>query len=104
LEYILGADSGGINFGEGNHLLRKATHVTEFAILAVLFTLRMRQKRRFWLFGGFAAIAAAADETIQIFSHRGSQVKDVGIDCIGVVLGTLIVYIIISRKKRKERS
>ena len=36
-------------------------------------------------------ITGAADETIQIFSHRGSMVRDVFIDAAGVLLGLGIV-------------
>jgi len=56
------------------------------------------------LFAGLAV--AIVDETIQIFSARGSQVSDVLLDFSGVVAGvviTLFFYAVIvrSRKKRK---
>jgi VanZ family protein len=104
LEHIFKFDSGDLKFDEGNHILRKAAHMTEFMLLAAAAVLRLRHKRLYWLYGGFAALAAAADETIQIFSHRGSQAKDVGIDCIGVVLGTVIIFLILHNHKKKERS
>jgi VanZ family protein len=104
LAHIFRFDSENLGFDEGNHILRKAAHMTEFMLLAAAAVLRMRHKRLYWLYGGLAAPAAATDETIQIFSHRGSQVKDVGIDCIGVVLGILIVLLILHSKKQKERT
>lgn len=34
---------------------------------------------------------AAIDETIQIFSHRGSQLQDVWLDFSGFIVGTLLL-------------
>ena len=101
LQHVFGADSGSLHFNEGNHILRKAAHMTEFAILAVLIVLRMRYKKHFWLYGAIAIPAAALDETIQIFSHRGSQLKDVCIDTAGVIIGTLIIYLILRKSRAK---
>jgi VanZ family protein len=102
LEHVFGLSGGAPYFDTGNHLLRKAAHITEFALLAAALVFRMRNKRFFWLFGALAAAAAAVDETIQLFSHRGSQLKDVGIDCIGVFMGAAAAFIII-RKKQERR-
>jgi VanZ family protein len=101
LQNIFRMDSGGLYFDEGNHLLRKAAHMTEIAILAMLIALRMKGKKRFWLYGGLAVPAAAIDETIQLFSHRGSQFKDVCIDTAGVLIGIIIIYLIIGRSRAR---
>ena len=86
-------------FGPGtitHHILRKAAHFTEFALLGaelrLLFLLlgqRGPQGLANTLFGGLAA--AVADETIQIFSDRGSQVSDVVLDFSGALFGALAV-------------
>ncbi len=102
LEHVLGLDSGGADFDEGNHMLRKAAHMTEFMLLAALIALRQRRRRRCWLYGLIAVPAAAADETIQRFSNRGSRLSDVGIDCLGVLLGLLLVFLILRNKNKKE--
>ncbi len=104
LEHVFGVGSGAPGFDAGNHLLRKAAHVTEFALLAAALVFRMRGKRFYWLYGALGAAAAAADETIQLFSHRGSQLRDVGIDCIGVFLGAAAAFMIIKKKKGNGRS
>ena len=55
--------------------------------------LLLRKKSLHWLghlvCGGF--FVAAIDETIQIFSHRGSQLQDVWLDFSGFVVGTLLL-------------
>lgn len=72
-----------------SYYIRKAAHVTEFALLAaVLWGLfALRGERRFLYSISSAVLCAAADETIQIFSRRGSQVSDVLIDSVGALLG-----------------
>lgn len=39
-----------------------------------------------------ALFVALTDETIQIFSNRGSQVQDVWLDFFGACVGSLVVY------------
>ena len=56
------------------------------------------------LFAGLSA--AVMDETIQIFSARGSQVVDVLLDFGGVITGaavTLLIISIISRCRKAEQ-
>ena len=84
--------------------IRKAAHVTEFAALSALLWSICEKKARhrgLWAFST-AVLCAAADETIQIFSHRGSQVRDVFIDAAGALLG-LGIAVLISRTKRNDR-
>ena len=71
------------------HILRKLAHFTEFLSLGGLSTgllLLLGQRKPHPLLhllcGGF--FVAAIDETIQIFSHRGSQLQDVWLDFAGV--------------------
>ena len=74
-------------------LIRKAAHITEFAVLSALIWLRLETsgKRRFAAAAGLSVFAGAVDETLQIFSHRGSQAMDVLIDSAGVLLGLILV-------------
>lgn len=78
------------------HLIRKLAHFSEFACLGALGCgelLLLRKKSLHWLghlvCGGF--FVAAIDETIQIFSHRGSQLQDVWLDFSGFIVGTLLL-------------
>lgn len=79
----------------GRGLLRKIAHFTEFAALGALLS---------WLFGmlqkgkGYpfvcGAAAACMDETIQMFvPDRGPAVRDVLIDCSGVVTGMILLFL-----------
>ena len=51
-----------------------------------------------------AGVAVAAlDETIQLFiPGRGPQIRDVGIDSLGVLLGIALVWLISKLKKRND--
>lgn len=78
------------------HILRKLAHFTEFLSLGGLSTgllLLLGQRKLHPLLhllcGGF--FVAAMDETIQIFSHRGSQLQDVWLDFAGFTAGFLLL-------------
>lgn len=91
-----------------SHGLRKAAHVAEYAALAVLLLLRLdgAVKRPYPLALSLGGAVGAIDETLQIFSHRGSQVRDVFIDLGGAVLGLLLVFLFYrvknARRQRKN--
>ena len=77
---------------EAQHIVRKAAHVVEFALLGMEMVLLLFVARKMsWgnlttvLFIGL--ISAVTDETIQVFSQRGSQVLDVWIDFAGLMMG-----------------
>lgn len=82
-------------FGEGNvseHFIRKLAHFTEFAVLgAELFGLF----RRYPLSVTHGLFAAIIDESLQMFSDRSAEVKDVLLDFTGVLFGALVVLLII---------
>ena len=82
--------------------LRKAAHVTEYAVLAILVWMRLESPGRKRLLTAFALCAAAAalDETIQIFSHRGALFTDVLIDSAGAALGLALAAVFLKDKKR----
>lgn len=77
---------------EAQHIVRKAAHVAEFALLGLemalllLFTGKMCKRNIITiLFIGLAS--AVTDETIQVFTQRGSQVIDIWIDFSGLISG-----------------
>ena len=78
-----------------NRIVRKLAHLTEFTILGgVLYTIL----RRYITYGtviktiGLGMFIASLDEFIQRFSPgRSSQISDVLIDTVGVIIGILIV-------------
>ena len=92
-----------------DHIIRKTAHFCEFALLGAELRLlflflgqRVLQGSANSLFAGLAV--AVADETIQIFSRRGSQVADVVLDFAGVLFGALaIVLIAYLCRRRRER-
>lgn len=83
-----------------DHVLRKAAHVAEFFALSLAVTLLWRGKA---LRAGAVCFAAAfLDETIQLFSDRGAQVRDVWIDLIGVALGAALGWALARRMQKKQ--
>ena len=78
--------------------IRKLAHFTEFFLLGlwcVLFTLLLKKKRAAAVsLIPFGMIAALLDETVQIFSERGSSVKDIWIDIFGYASAVFLVLVI----------
>ena len=77
--------------------LRKLAHFTEFFFLGLwtsLYVVFYYRKQ-----GGFISLlpfgmgVALLDETVQIFSKRGSSVKDVWIDTLGYTTALLLVIL-----------
>ena len=94
-----------------NLVVRKAGHLVEFCILAVLvLNLGLSLKRIFdiRLFGYclfYVLLIAVFDEFIQIFSGRGSEVSDVLIDFCGAIIGFSITYAVhfIGQKSKAKK-
>ncbi len=84
-----------------NTVVRKWAHVTEFTVLSLLLSFWWDGRPLPVLMTGL--IAAFLDETIQIFSGRGSQIQDVWIDLIGVALGTAIGCLTLRLRRRAAR-
>lgn len=87
------------------YLLRKAAHVIEFFVLALLVSLLLmdyRSKRDQILITFLWGVAYAAfDEFHQLFiAGRTANPKDIAIDSIGVVLGILLFQYMINKVKR----
>lgn len=78
-----------------NRIVRKLAHLTEFTILGgLLYTIL----RRYITYGtviktiGLGMLIASFDEFIQLFSPgRSSQISDVLIDTVGIIIGILLV-------------
>lgn len=92
-----------------NHLVRKAAHVIEYAVLGLLgrFTF---EGQRGWERSGYALVAcllvALCDETIQLFVEgRAGMVADIWLDMAGVCCGVLAgaVVQILFRRLRKNK-
>ena len=81
-----------------NRIVRKLAHLTEFTILGgVLYTIL----RRYITYGtviktiGLGMLIASLDEFIQRFSPgRSSQISDILIDTVGVVIGILVAKLV----------
>ena len=82
-----------------DHVLRKAAHIAEFFLLSLFAALFLRRKAPLALPLCFAA--AFLDESIQLLSDRGAQVRDVWIDLIGVAAGTALGWAIAARRKNE---
>ena len=98
----------GIGIPVTEHFVRKSAHFCEFGLLGcelmLLFWLRSGVRFQNLCNAAFAALlSAVTDETIQIFSGRGSQVQDVVLDFSGALTGILLVSFIIQLiEKRKS--
>lgn len=83
-----------------HYYIRKTAHVTEYFLLAafVALPLYVYRVRGIWLSitaGIFCVAFACLDEYHQSFvSGRAGQLKDVGIDSIGIFLGILVAQIV----------
>ena len=89
-------------------LLRKAAHFSEYGLLGVEFSLLLglqHDKNGKNLQYGRNLLCAVTDETIQIFSGRGSLVSDVWIDTAGFSTGfflTVLLFLFINHCKKSR--
>ena len=85
-----------------DHIIRKAAHFTEYAILGVLLFGAVKGSKRSSAFPPLVGILTAmADETIQIYSEgRSGQVTDVWLDFAGFLLLWGLLTLIAKAKNR----
>ena len=98
----------------GHTILRKMAHMSEFALLGVLWETALvtgTKGRKSWHCVQSACtlclLTAMVDETIQVFvPGRGSQVTDVWIDFAGACLGVAIAAVLgwFLRRRRSSRA
>ncbi|MBR5301381.1 MAG: VanZ family protein [Clostridia bacterium] len=105
ISLLFGRKAAGISADELHLLIRKAAHMTEYAILFLLFqrALRMEGAKRPGLYAlAMCAAYAGTDEFHQKFvDGRGPSVIDVGIDTLGAAIawGMTRMISIIKRKR-----
>lgn len=93
-------------------LVRKAAHISEFAVLALVssfaFVYSFGSVKKVWFGALFSLIYSVSDEIHQIFvPGRAGQVRDVFIDSLGIVVGVLVylaLYWLIQRIGRKRKN
>lgn len=97
---LLDLDGDGV-MERSSHIVRKLAHVTEFACLGTILWLflRGRENRGVKAFA-LGVLTAAMDETLQIVSHRGNQLRDVAIDSFGVALGLCFAALLSSQNNK----
>ncbi len=99
-----------VNGSLGGIPVRKIAHFVEFTALGVVTSLLLRAfvsewKLRISIEAFIGVMIPIVDETIQIFSKRGSSLKDVWIDLAGYVFGCALVYLFVFVvKKVKNKS
>lgn len=96
-----------------NFIVRKAAHMAEYALLAILlsihfYTINVRKLKYFMYNIGICVLYAMSDEFHQLFVEgRSGQLSDVFIDTIGIIIGTLIFYygsrLVMKRMNTAER-
>lgn len=89
----------GWTYTELSTYVRKFAHVIEYAAvgfqLMCIFLLKGRRKLVWYINCAFIImLIALIDETIQIFSNRGSEIGDIWIDLAGSALGIGVAFII----------
>lgn len=101
----------GWTYDELSTYVRKFAHVIEYAAvsfqLMCIFLLKGRRKLVWYINCAFIImLIALIDETIQIFSNRGSEIGDIWIDLAGSALGIGVAFIIgtIVMKKQARKA
>jgi VanZ family protein len=96
-------------------VVRKCAHMTEYAMLGLLFWRALRKPVRrdprpwSWAQAGgsalFVALYAATDEVHQLFvPSRGASVWDVMLDTTGAILGLLLLWMLDGWRRRSLKA
>ena len=99
----------GIGIPVTHYFVRKAAHFCEFGLLGcelmLLFGLGSGVRLQSLSNAAFAALlTAVTDETIQIFSGRGSQVQDVVLDFSGALTGILFMSLVLKLIQKRKKA
>lgn len=94
-EILFDTQAGVGEIPEGNGLLRKLAHFTEFTALGMCFCWLFGMLGKTWKPAFLSGMTAACmDETIQAFvPERAPRILDVGIDSLGVLTGIILVLL-----------
>jgi len=94
------ADSTRALFGPLNVVIRKATHLTVFGLLAGLARWALIGWRWEWIGAwSFATLWGAVDEWHQLYvPNRGASISDVVLNSVGAFFALLILYVWVHRK------
>ena len=79
------------------HRIRKFTHCAEFCVLELLicYLYSAKNNKQKLLNTFYISLSVAIlDETIQIFSHRQSNISDIWRDMFGVLIGCLLYLLL----------
>lgn len=86
--------------------IRKAAHMTEYAILGILWLLLLKTwglkiRRAFFFSVMISILYAATDEAHQLLvAGRAGQIRDVAIDSVGVLIGTGILMLMLRLRNK----
>ena len=90
----------GLEWDTLHHLVRKAAHMIEFALLGALWSGGLRRYRFFPPFT-LCFLTALIDETIQLgYPGRSGQITDLWVDLSGVVLGFVVSTLLVQLSRR----
>ncbi|MEF2782127.1 MAG: VanZ family protein [Clostridium sp.] len=96
----------GLSEDTASFIVRKAAHMSEYAVLAILLGLCYEAYgKKKWLLYALITTSfyAATDEFHQLFvAGRSGQIKDVLIDTIGACIGLLVLYFMFKIWQKKE--
>lgn len=108
---ILNIDGGKINRKEMHGVLRKVAHGIEYTALGVSLAILFRQiekirMRKYICFPMLVGLCVGvADEFIQSFNGRSSEVRDILIDFGGIVTGVamvMLVFVVLDATKKAK--
>ena len=83
-------------------IIRKLAHISEYFVLVLLSINYFKEciKKPIGISIIFSILYACSDEFHQLFvSGRGASVTDVFIDCIGIVIGVVLYFILKNKTK-----
>lgn len=87
------------------HFIRKTAHFTLYTVMGILVSLAVAQHiKKFSLISyAIGTLYAVTDEIHQLYvPGRSGQLSDVLLDCAGVLLGCIIIFILYRYVNRKK--